>query len=261
MNSPKFTIASPIQHQYVSKRVAFTLIELLVVIAIIALLAAILFPVFARARENARRASCQSNLKQIGMGMIQYSQDYDERVPDSWYGAGNAASTPGGVRYKWMDVIYPYVKNTQVFTCPSDDKKFTLAEKLTGPSDNDYGSYIINAVDWQESMELRGPGSGGFLMNVIESPATTLWIADGNGQFHLTWGNKSNNPAITLNSMNQKQLMGAGTSAPVAGALVERHLDTTDVLYCDGHVKASKLTSLVKTNTDGYISSLTCKDD
>jgi prepilin-type N-terminal cleavage/methylation domain-containing protein/prepilin-type processing-associated H-X9-DG protein len=239
----------------------FTLIELLVVIAIIALLAAILFPVFARTRENARRASCQSNLKQVGMGMIQYSQDYDERVPDSWYGAGNGASTPGGVRYKWMDAIYPYVKSTQIFTCPSDStSKFTLAQDLTGPSDNDYGSYIINAVNWQESMELRGPGSGGFLLTVVEAPASTLWVTDGNGQFHLTWATKSENPPVTVNSRGQRQLMGKPTSAPVAGALVERHLDTSNVLYCDGHVKAMKMTSILNT-IDGYLTAFTCKDD
>ncbi len=91
------------------KRKAFTLIELLVVIAIIAILAAILFPVFARARENARRASCMSNLKQIGLGVMQYTQDYDEFMPDN-------VGYPNG----WGAAIYPYIKSTNVFACPDD---------------------------------------------------------------------------------------------------------------------------------------------
>src|SRR5687768_3857109 len=92
-------------------RSAFTLIELLVVIAVIALLAAILFPVFARARENARRASCQSNLKQIGIGLMQYTQDYDERFPVRLATGGNG---------NYVVPIMPYVKSVQVFKCPSD---------------------------------------------------------------------------------------------------------------------------------------------
>ena len=88
-------------------KTAFTLIELLVVIAIIAILAAILFPVFARARENARKLSCQSNLKQIGLGILQYTQDYDERLPGRVNGSFEANS--------WKRVIYPYVKSTQLF--------------------------------------------------------------------------------------------------------------------------------------------------
>src|SRR5690349_12144108 len=78
----------------------FTLIELLVVIAIIALLAAILFPVFARARENARRASCQSNLKQIGLGFHQYTQDYDDRLPlTMWHSGGSSDASEAGIGY------------------------------------------------------------------------------------------------------------------------------------------------------------------
>jgi prepilin-type N-terminal cleavage/methylation domain-containing protein/prepilin-type processing-associated H-X9-DG protein len=91
-------------------RFAFTLIELLVVIAIIAILAAILFPVFARARENARRASCQSNLKQIGLGILQYTQDYDEKF------CNYSRSVPGS----WIVQLDPYVKSTQLFVCPSN---------------------------------------------------------------------------------------------------------------------------------------------
>ena len=90
------------------RRHGFTLIELLVVIAIIAILAAILFPVFARARENARKSTCQSNLKQIGMGLAMYSHDYDETL---FGGRGSS----GGV----MGALNPYTKNEKVFDCPS----------------------------------------------------------------------------------------------------------------------------------------------
>lgn len=95
----------------------FTLIELLVVIAIIAILAAILFPAFARARENARRASCQSNLKQIALGIFQYTQDYDERFPMAYFGPGNEYLSNG-----WAAAVQPYVKSTQLFQCPSEPK-------------------------------------------------------------------------------------------------------------------------------------------
>lgn len=95
-----------------SRKIGFTLIELLVVIAIIAILAAILFPVFARARENARRASCMSNEKQIGIAVMQYLQDYDERYMHQDEGAS----------YYWFDPLQPYIKSEQVFRCPSDSE-------------------------------------------------------------------------------------------------------------------------------------------
>ena len=111
-------------------RRGFTLIELLVVIAIIAILAAILFPVFARAREKARMASCQSNVKQLALGILMYAQDYDERTCGAYgnssrYTGNNIPRGPvsnrGGTSswWFWADMIFPYIKNRQVYICPS----------------------------------------------------------------------------------------------------------------------------------------------
>jgi len=102
------------------RRTGFTLIELLVVIAIIAILAAILFPVFARAREKARQSSCLSNVKQLTLGLVMYMADYDGRFPSgaaTAWGDGSYPSQPYGA---WADGIQPYIKNNQIYICPSD---------------------------------------------------------------------------------------------------------------------------------------------
>jgi prepilin-type N-terminal cleavage/methylation domain-containing protein/prepilin-type processing-associated H-X9-DG protein len=114
-----------------SRRRGFTLIELLVVIAIIAILAAILFPVFARAREKARQTSCLNNLKQLGLGFMMYVQDYDEVLPARFFGnyllqqpvdgaPGFAAQSATQWQQGWQLCLYPYVKNVQIYQCPSN---------------------------------------------------------------------------------------------------------------------------------------------
>lgn len=142
--------ASPYRRKDHQLKRGFTLIELLVVIAVISILAAILFPVFARARENARRTSCASNMKQLALGVLQYTQDYDERMPIpyraktgdesplAFYRAGSDYFS----QFTWVDGIDPYIRNSQVFKCPSD------SIKLTGSyaADGTYGavSYGMN---------------------------------------------------------------------------------------------------------------------
>jgi prepilin-type N-terminal cleavage/methylation domain-containing protein len=153
---------APQKNGAVTRSKGFTLIELLVVIAIIAILAAILFPVFAKARENARRTSCINNLKQIGLGVMQYTQDYDDCLPRHFYGYPNTGGMPPGngvdTNYKWMDVLHPYVKNTQLFVCPSDSAAtaqyvYPPANRTAGPPDNrdKFGSYYWNNAYYQNT--------------------------------------------------------------------------------------------------------------
>ena len=118
------------------KRVpGFTLIELLVVIAIIAILAAILFPVFAQAREKARQTSCLSNLKQLTLGWVMYAQDYDEKFPqwkwDQSWANGNVMPNNNATSL-WCNAIFPYVKNAQVYQCPSDARGVTVKDAFGG---------------------------------------------------------------------------------------------------------------------------------
>lgn len=236
----------------------FTLIELLVVVAIIALLAAILFPVFGRARENARRATCQSNLKQIGLGLIQYAQDYDEQQPLTTFGGNGGSNAALGI-YKWMDAIYPYVKSEQVFKCPSDAVSAATPYRYYMNASNPsfaFGSYVYNngyADDSNGCSAKWGQlGPKGRKLAQIMAPATTIWIMEqnvqggGNGggnsnNVEIWWGSYQANPVLATNSAGNIFLDTGSADVP------QRHLDTTPALYCDGHVKSAKLEALVAT--------------
>jgi len=211
-----------------SRKLGFTLIELLVVIAIIAILAAILFPVFARARENARKASCMNNLKQITLGWLQYSQDYDECVVP-WTVNGNSS----GNAFAWNYVIQPYLKNTQVTRCPSSRAILSYT----------YNSRVGGAAP---DPPLRSLAS-------FENPAQTPAFADANGFLDaannlpnrsLTFilptssaGNQHVGRALT-NPTADPKLWAFGPLSIVAGRIdADRHMDGANYAFCDGHVK------------------------
>lgn len=251
------------------RRTGFTLIELLVVIAIIAFLAAILFPVFARARENARRSSCQSNLKQIGLACLQYVQDYDETMPFARQDFQGVGSIP------WHDSVQAYIKNTQVFNCPSDSFSTTEGNShrpfIGNPTfEQKYGSYVMSlahysagnpAASLQPSSFASTSGSTLGLtmittMAKIEAPATTVYVMDGspyntaagessavagypNLSWYSGWTTAPGGAAPTRITVGSTPIMGGHE-----GAISARHLDTANILFCDGHVKAMKLDAL-----------------
>ena len=216
---------------------AFTLIELLVVIAIIAILAAILFPVFGRARENARRSSCQSNLKQMGLGVLQYVQDYDELYPQAdlpLYVGGSGAN-----HWYWGQMIQPYTKSTQVLQCPSDtdqttqpDTSYISPTGFGGFGATTHASYIYNA-------QFRGVS-----MAKITAASSTILITDG-GYKTLTTSPFVDRATPRLAGYVLAEAANSnstGTNAGWAGPS-DRHLDTTNVLFADGHVKAKQLST------------------
>jgi prepilin-type N-terminal cleavage/methylation domain-containing protein/prepilin-type processing-associated H-X9-DG protein len=148
------------------KKQGFTLIELLVVIAIIAILAAILFPVFAQAREKARAISCLSNEKQLGLAFAQYTQDNDEKNPNgiNWF-------SPGG--NGWAGQLYPYVKSTQVYRCPDDSN-----------GSNSYSSYGYNSNNTNPT----GTGVDSYTIAKYDSPAKTVLLFEVQGNYQSVSG-------------------------------------------------------------------------
>ena len=207
---------------------AFTLIELLVVIAIIALLAAILFPIFSRARENARRSSCQSNLMQIGLGMIQYAQDYDETLPGVGHQISNCTTDPWPYNFRWR--IASYLKSTQIWMCPdttsqqqaaTDCQGFPNTYAANGTQDSYYDAYgtACNSGSYPRGCTpLSVGGNGDIGKNLAEIPYTAndLVIFDG-----VRTGGCQDYPSWT-NNCN----------------VWSGHLGFMNVCFADGHVKA-----------------------
>ncbi len=218
-------------------RRGFTLIELLVVIAIIAILAAILFPVFARARENARRASCQSNLKQIALGIMQYTQDYDETFPRAVTVPTTAAANTG-FPYGWADAIQPYLKSTQIFQCPSEAEP-PSSNPVDIAATGSYNDYWYNRM-------LHGTSQA-----AIVSVAQTVMNGDGNGNSGRYNSNGCTSNAGTTGSSPDIGLAGAATALCATAGFLDlgstnmlgRHLDGANYAFVDGHVKWLKGTA------------------
>ncbi|MEN6546264.1 MAG: DUF1559 domain-containing protein [Armatimonadia bacterium] len=196
------------------RRHGFTLIELLVVIAIIAILAAILFPVFAKAREKARQSSCLSNMKQIVLATLQYVQDYDERLPCRWY------SSDVSPNYHYPHVaITPYCKSIQIFTCPSWSTAQTMAD--LGTFNSSYstpgGSPLHPAGDPDGFGTMSGNsgamnGYDAVAIGTIGKPATTMiWFEMKLGP-HLDWDSAAHTGYETYSRNPNNQAHNGGNN-------------------------------------------------
>lgn len=215
----------------IGKRRGFTLIELLVVIAIIAILAAILFPVFAQAREAARRTQCKSNLKQIGTSVGMYAQDYDERMPCAPPGGGGnwyAYTDPNGFAYK----LGSYIKNTQVWTCPDDSNWASGGhyESYGTMFDTWYDSYYWDTTIGGDQTQRNGQNASlqAVSLAAVQAPAEKGVFMDECG-WHEGLGN------AVLISANGQLVDGAHRN----------------VLYLDGHVKWDTIQSYAPSPTTG----------
>ena len=153
------------------RRRGFTLIELLVVIAIIAILAAILFPVFARAREKARQSSCLSNTRQLTLAFMQYVQDYDEVFP-TW---GRTGWPPPTIPYMtWWCEVYPYVKNGPVFVCPTNSNGTSTGSYWGAPW---IENWYVPSYGMNNNLH-GGNGGRGIPLVMVKRPATILLVGD-----------------------------------------------------------------------------------
>jgi prepilin-type N-terminal cleavage/methylation domain-containing protein/prepilin-type processing-associated H-X9-DG protein len=206
-----------------ARRAGFTLIELLVVIAIIAILAGILFPVFSQAREKARAISCISNMKQMGLGITMYTQDYDEHLP-----VGSRTWAPGQAA-RWMHQTYPYVKNAGIYHCPSSSLPAWNPNAFGNAGTYGYNSFMLNN---RIVAEINKPAE---TIAVVETPA----------------GSSNTNRFRARPDVLVRPGVWTGapwsTWAPAESRVAYRHQEQANVAFVDGHVKVMRRGDLDRT--------------
>ncbi|MBD3175512.1 MAG: DUF1559 domain-containing protein [Armatimonadia bacterium] len=218
-------------------RRAFTLIELLVVIAIIAILAAILFPVFAKAREKARQTSCLSNLRQIGTSIMMYASDYDETYPVNYQDASSGPGSVDQIPYTWPNRLEPYTRNTQIFACPSDGRPPHVDFPGCRP--------ILLSYCWNSNMGIDIPAYYSWLprrvttMSEVRAPAQCVMLNDDSSDWLAAgWGGRFN----TLDSPDWADIF-------YPEVLRARHHEGDNFMFADGHAKWQATSSIVEIDT------------
>ncbi|HVK04474.1 MAG TPA: DUF1559 domain-containing protein [Armatimonadaceae bacterium] len=238
MNRPKTALRHSIRRRFSASQpgAGFTLIELLVVIAIIAILSAILFPVFAKAREKARQTACLSNTKQIGLALNMYVTDYDETLPPRYQ---RNFSMPAPQQSTWRVLLYPYVKNAGVFTCPSNPRTdVTNSSPLyfVQPSGPFLG--VSYGCNWNVIGQ-PDPGSWGFrALPEIEFPASLIAFSE----------------SVELAPEVVVFRSGTGSNLSTSG-LYAGHNGMSNYVFCDGHAKALKPSATVPKPTEPFADS------